>query len=151
MSLSLFGYSDPFIQMDNLFDNFWGFRPLLINSLDSSEVKKWRPAFDVKETEKEFIIQADLPGVNKEDLKVELHEGTLTISGERKYEKKEENEKGHRLERAYGSFTRSFVVPEDLKEDQIKASFNNGVLEITFPKPIQSQEEQNKPKIITIQ
>ena len=154
MALSLFGYTDPFTEMDRFFDSFWRTSPgrssfPTHSTALSTKEWNWRPAFDVKETEKEIILQGDLPGINKEDLKIELHDGRLTISGERKYEKKEESEKEHRMERVHGSFVRSFAVPQELKEDQVKATFDKGVLEITFPKP--QLEEPTKPRTITIQ
>jgi HSP20 family protein len=98
----------------------------------------WSPSCDVKETDNSYIIHAELPGVQKEDIKVELQDGMLTISGEKKHEKKEENEKWHMVERSFGKFQRSMAVPEGVTEENIKASFDNGVLQVEFPKPVKS-------------
>jgi len=146
MSLTLWGFSDPWAEMykiqkemDKMFDS------ALTTSSGSQSTTRWSPAFDVKETDKEIVIHGDLPGLNKGDVKVELHDGVLTISGERKYEKKEEKEKYHRVERSYGKFIRSIPVGKDLKENDIKAKMENGVLEISYPKP-----QESKPKSIQI-
>jgi HSP20 family protein len=105
----------------------------------------WHPTCDIKESGNELVLHAELPGVNKEDVQIELKDHILTISGEKKFEKKEENEKYLRTERSYGKFTRSVRLPENVTEDQVKASFNNGVLEVTWPK-----EQKVEPKKITI-
>jgi len=104
----------------------------------------WRPMIDVKETDKEVMVHADLPGIKKEDINIELNDNVLTISGERKYEKKEENERFHRSERSYGKFVRSMQVPEGIKEQDIKAKFDNGVLELSFPKPAEQKKEAKR-------
>jgi HSP20 family protein len=106
------------------------------------KVTAWNPAIDVKTTDQSVVVHAELPGLKKEDINVELKEGMLTISGEKKMERKEENEKYHRTERSYGFFSRSIRAPQGLKEEDIKARFENGVLEITFPKT--TKEEQAK-------
>jgi len=94
----------------------------------------WRPLVDVKENDKDIVIHAELPGVTKDHIAIDLDNNVLTISGERKHEKREDNDKYHRVERSYGKFSRSFMVPEGLKEDHIRAKFDNGVLEVTYPK-----------------
>lgn len=143
MSLSL--WSDPYSElrslqrdMDRMFSSALGTTP-------ETGIRRWVPSFDVKETENNIVVRADLPGVKREDLKIELNNGFLTISGERKQEKKEETEKYYRHERLYGSFSRSFGVPTNVTEDKIKAHCENGVLEVTFPK-----EDLPKPKSIPI-
>jgi len=140
--LSLWGFSDPYEemrrvqrQMDQLFNSALSTSGTTTSSGDLAPVEsRWAPAFDVRETDKDIVIHADLPGVKKEDMTLELQEGRLTISGERKFEKKEENEKYHHLERSYGKFVRTFPVPKTLKEQDIKARVDNGILEISFPK-----------------
>lgn len=107
----------------------------------------WRPVCDVKENDKDIVVHAELPGVKKEDIQVELHNGFLTISGERNEEKKEQGERYHRVERSYGKFARSVAVPEGVSEEQIKARYENGVLEVTMPKP---QPTKPEPKRITV-
>ncbi len=104
-------------------------------SAAQKDLAAWRPKVDVRESEKEFVIHAELPGLTKEHVNVELDKGVLTISGERKFEKKDEQEQFHRIERSYGKFQRSFAVPEGLDPNTIQATFNNGVLEVTMPKP----------------
>lgn len=104
----------------------------------------WRPLMDIKETDKDICLHCELPGVKKEDVNIELNKGLLTISGEKKEEKKVEKDKYSRIERSYGKFSRSLTVPEDMREDQIKAKFDNGVLEVTFPKPPQLASTETK-------
>jgi len=117
------------------------------NEENQSSSALWRPLCDVKETDKEVIIHAELPGVNKENINIELHDGILSISGERKQEKKEENEKYHRVERSFGSFRRSMAVPEGVTEQDIKAKFDNGILEVSFAKPVEKKPEIKKISI----
>ena len=148
MSLSLWNnnfFTHPFAEMNKIereMDNMW--QSL---SLAPQSSTLWKPAVDVKSTDKEYTIHAELPGCKKEDITVEFNNGYLTLSGKRTQENAEENEKYHRVERFYGSFTRSFGVPEGVNESDIKAKFDNGVLEITFPKP---QEKKEDIKKITI-
>jgi HSP20 family protein len=104
-------------------------------SAAQKDIAAWRPRVDVRESEKEFVIHAELPGLAKDQVNVELDKGVLTISGERKFEKKDEKEQFHRIERSYGKFQRSFAVPEGLDPNNIQATFNDGVLEVTMPKP----------------
>jgi HSP20 family protein len=95
----------------------------------------WNPAVDIEEKDGKLIVKADLPGVKKEDIHVELKDGYLTVRGERKMEKEDKKKNYHRIERAYGSFERSFVMPEGVNEKEIHASFKDGVLELTLPVP----------------
>jgi HSP20 family protein len=99
------------------------------------DIATWRPKVDVRESEKQVVLHAELPGLSKDEVHVELDKGVLTISGERKFEKKEEKEQFHRIERSYGKFQRSFAVPDGVDSNAIQASFNNGVLEVVLPKP----------------
>jgi len=112
------------------------------------EVAPWRPVWDIKETDKGMIVHVELPGVKKEDIKVEVNEGLLTISGERNQEKHEEGATWRRSERSYGQFCRSIPLGEGITEKDIKANFQNGVLELNFPKP--KREEAQLPKRIAI-
>ena len=102
---------------------------------------------DLKEQGENLILHAELPGCKKEDISIELNNGILTVSGEKKEEKKEENDKYHRIERTFGRFSRSMAVPKEVTEDKIKASYDNGVLEVTIPKP---GEIKPQPKKIII-
>lgn len=105
----------------------------------------WTPAVDVSEDEKEYLIKAELPEVKKEDVKVTVEDGTLRITGERKFEKEEKGRKYHRVERAYGSFERTFALPEDAKPDALAAEYKDGVLKVHLPK-----SEAAKPKPIEV-
>ena len=104
----------------------------------------WAPAADVSETEAEYLIKADLPEVRKEDLSVTVQDGVLTLSGERRQEVRAENEKVHRVERAYGSFARRFALPENADEQSIRAESRDGVILIHIPKQkvVQPQPRQ---------
>lgn len=99
-------------------------------------VADWAPAVDIQETDKTFDVKVDLPDVKKEDIKVEMHDGTLTIEGERKQEKEEKGHKFHRIERQYGSFVRRFTMPAQVDEAEVHAEFKDGVLNITLPKAV---------------
>ena len=94
----------------------------------------WAPAMDVQETDKEYLIKADLPDVKKEDVKVAFEEGILSVEGERKQEKEEKGKKFHRIERAYGSFVRTFMVPDNIDEAKVSAEFKDGLLNVHLPK-----------------
>jgi len=94
----------------------------------------WTPSADISETNKSYLIKAEIPGINKEDVKVTLQDGMLTIQGERKMEKEEKDKKFHRIERSYGSFMRSFRVPDDADASAVKAEFKDGMLNVTLNK-----------------
>lgn len=106
----------------------------------------WAPLVDITEDEKSYLIKAELPEVKKEDLKVAVEDGVLTLSGERKFEKEEKGKRYHRVERAYGSFARSFTVPDDADADKVRAEFKDGVLLVRLEK-----SEKAKPKTIEVQ
>ena len=94
----------------------------------------WAPAVDIQETDKEYLVKADLPDVNKENVKVELTDGMLVIQGERKTEKDEKGKKFHRVERAYGKFVRRFSLPTEVDTTGVAAEFKDGVLNVHLPK-----------------
>src|SRR4029077_11323178 len=106
---------------------------------------EWVPPVDIAEDEKEYTIKAELPGVNKEDVRVTVEGGVLTITGERKAEKEEKDKKCHRIERNYGTFVRSFMLPEGTASDKVSAEFEDGVLRVRLPK-----DESAKPKSIEV-
>ena len=112
---------------------------------ESMTVSEWTPLVDLAEDDKEYLIKAELPEVKKEAVKVTVENGVLTITGERKLEKEEENKKYHRIERAYGSFMRSFTLPQDAAGDKINAEFKDGVLKVHLPKSAEA-----KPKSIDV-
>ena len=126
----------PFNDFDNLFDRYnrmWR-RGLPARERESIEMADWTPVADIVENDKEFLIKAELPGVEKKDIHVAIDNGVITLKGERKYDKEEKDEKRHRMESFRGSFTRSFTLPENVNADKIRAESVNGVLTIHLPK-----------------
>ena len=105
-------------------------------------VAEWAPLVDISEDGKEYVIKAELPEVKKEDVQVTAEEGTLTITGERKFEKVEKDKKYHRVERAYGSFVRSFSLPDDASPAKVSAEFKDGVLTVHLGKTEKPKPQQ---------
>ena len=112
---------------------------------EAMTVAEWSPRVDITEDDKEYVIKADLPEVKKEDVKLTVQDDVMSISGERKYEKEEKGKKYHRVERAYGSFMRSFTLPEDADGGKVNAEYKDGVLNVRLPK-----SEKAKPKSIEV-
>jgi HSP20 family protein len=108
--------------------------------------RPWTPAVDIYETENDLVVKADLPDVDLKDIDVRVENQTLTIAGERKFEKQDAAKGYHRIERSYGNFTRSFAVPNSFDTDKIAASFKNGVLSVSLPK-----KDAAKPRQIKIE
>ena len=106
----------------------------------------WSPAVDIYETPETIIMKADLPGLSREDIEIQLQDNTLTLRGERRFAKDVQQENYLRIERAYGAFQRSFTLPATVQQDRIRAVFRDGVLELTLPKA-----EEAKPKKIAIE
>ena len=130
-----------FEAMQNRMSNLLA-RPLLPSGIDEPiGMGEWTPLVDVEESDKEYTIKAELPEVKKEDVKVEIQNGSLRISGERKLEKEEAGKRFHRVERSYGSFERSFSLPEGTKKGDLKAEFKDGLLKVHLPK---TEEEKTK-------
>ena len=107
--------------------------------------RPWSPSVDIYETENELVLRADLPDVKLEDIEVRVENQTLTLKGERKFEKETKDENYHRIERSYGGFSRAFSIPATVDEEKIRADYKDGVLKIALPK-----KEQAKPKQIRI-
>jgi len=107
---------------------------------------RFSPSIDISETDNQYIIDVEIPGIKKDDIDLNIENNTLTISGERKFEKKEDNKQYHRVESHYGSFSRSFTLPENVKTDSISATYNNGILNITVDKSEQQMKKQIKIK-----
>ena len=105
----------------------------------------WLPAVDIEETDKEYLVKTEIPEVKKEDVKVLVEDGTLTIRGERRQEKEEKKTRFHRVERSYGTFFRSFTLPVDADEEKVSAEFVDGMLKVHLPK-----SENAKPKTVEI-
>lgn len=114
-------------------------------SKDALTVFDWAPTVDIVETNEDFQIKAELPEVRKEDVKVSVDNGVLRIEGERKQEKEEKGKKFHRVERSYGSFLRTFTLPDNVDEAQVRADFKDGILNVRLQKT-----EKAKPKSIEV-
>ncbi len=121
---------------DNLFSDY---------DSESSFVAQWVPRVDVVENKDAFMIKAELPGIDKSNVKITLHDNILTIRGDKKQENEEKGINVHRIERSFGTFERAFSLPTTVKSDKIDASFKDGVLTITLPKV-----EEAKPKEIEV-
>ncbi len=128
---------EPFTrEIDRVFDAFFG---------QNDQGRRWVPPMDLVEAEDHFLLKADLPGLAEGDVNIEVQDGTLTISGERKAEHERREGGWYRIERSFGSFNRSLTLPDSVDPDAIAASFSHGVLEVRIPKP-----EERKPRRISI-
>ena len=141
---------DPFKEMEDLqsrFTRLFGLTPARTENGDRElmTITEWAPSVDIIEDEKEWLVKADLPEVKKEDVKVTVENGVLTISGERKFEKEEKAKKYHRIERSYGNFLRSFTLPDGADASKVNAEFQDGVLKVHLPKG-----EKAKPKAVEV-
>jgi HSP20 family protein len=141
---------DPWREMEemrNQFNKLLRERQLLRKEGDSEalEVTEWLPVVDITEDTKEYTVKAELPGLAKENVKVTVENGVLVIAGERKEEKEEKDKKHHRIERSYGSFRRSFALPEDSSGEKVTADFKDGVLKVHLPK-----DQTAKPKSVEV-
>jgi HSP20 family protein len=138
--------------MDRMFDRMlrrsFGTLPGAAAEGSGRTALEWAPSADISETEKEYLIRAELPAVKKEDVKVTVDNGMITIEGERKQQKEEKNEKFHRVESLYGNFTRSFSLPEDINVEGIRCDNKDGVLTVHIPK---TAPEKSKPKQIKVE
>ena len=139
---------DPFRELEEVSDrlNRMFARPATrTNGKETMTVADWAPTVDISETDGEYQIKAEIPDVKKEDVKVTVEDGVLTIQGERKQEKEEKGKRYHRIERSYGSFVRSFSLPDVIDEEKVKAEFKDGVLSLHLPK-----SEKAMPKAIEV-
>lgn len=141
---------DPFKEleeMQNRLSTLVGRAPVRKNGEreESLRLVEWAPLVDIVEDEKEYLIKAELPEVKKDDLKISVQNDVLTLTGERTFEKEDKGKKYHRVERAYGSFARSFTLPEDADAGKVNAEFQHGVLKVHLPK-----SEKARPKSIEI-
>jgi HSP20 family protein len=133
-------YSDPFsalrAEMDSLFDSFMGGLPVFPRMFGTTDDRGFvlTPHMDVKETDKEIVVEAELPGIDEKEVSLALQDGVLTIRGEKKHEHEEDKGNYRVSERRYGSFQRSVRLPDTVDEDKVEASFNNGVLKVSLPK-----------------
>ena len=120
-------------EMNRLFSSFFD-TPTPAGS-NGGSLRRWIPAMDLVETDEHFVLRADLPGLTQADVSIELEDNVLTISGERKSEHEDRREGYYRVERAFGSFSRSLTLPEGVDPEAVSANFANGVLEVSIPKP----------------
>jgi len=120
-------------EMNRLFNSFFD----TPSPANGTTFRRWIPAMDLVETEGSYVLKADLPGLSESDVNIELEENVLTISGERKAEHEDRKAGYYRVERSYGSFRRSLTLPDGVDAKAVKATFENGVLEVTVPKPAQ--------------
>ena len=129
-------------EMNRLFNTFFD---APASGAAAGGARRWVPAMDLVETDDHFVLRADLPGLDERDVKIEVHENVLTLSGERSYEHEAKKDGLYRLERGSGQFSRSLTLPDGVDPDAITASFEKGVLEVLVPKP-----EQRKPRRVRI-
>jgi HSP20 family protein len=120
--------------MNRLFDRFFDTK-----SSNGGAVRRWIPAMDLVETGDHLVLRADLPGMSEDDVDIEIKDGVLTISGERKSSSEEKGEGFHRIERAFGRFSRSLSLPDGVDASRVAASFKDGVLEVKVPKPVDTK------------
>jgi HSP20 family protein len=114
-------------EVNRVFDAFFG--------NGTSRTRRWVPPMDLVETDSDLVLRADLPGLTRDDVEIEIKDGTLTVSGERKSQHEEESEGYYRVERAFGRFSRSLTLPEGIDAESVVAEFADGVLEVRIPKP----------------
>ena len=126
-------------EVNRLFDTFFGGRPA------NARMRRWVPAMDLVESDDHLVLHADLPGLERDDVNIEVKDGVLTVSGERTAEHEEKADGYYRVERAFGGFSRSMTLPEHVDAERIAASFDKGVLEVRIPKP-----EERKPHRVAI-
>lgn len=135
---------DPFAELQSMLSPLTsrssGLWPRL--SGDGDVTFEWTPSADISETDKEYVIRAGLPGVKKEDIKVNLRDRMITIEGRRKQDSEERNEKFHRVESFYGSFARSFTLPDNIKADAVRSEYKDGVLAVHIPKSVKEGPKQ---------
>jgi HSP20 family protein len=123
-------------EVNRVFDAFFG---------NGAPRRRWVPAMDLVETDDSLVLRADLPGLSRDDVEIEIKDGVLTVSGERKAEHEEKSEGFYRVERTFGRFSRSLSLPEGIDADRVAADFEDGVLEVRIPKP-----EARKPHRVEI-
>jgi len=141
---------DPFRELEDMSErlNRVFSRPSLRNNgKENLTVADWMPTVDISETEGEYLIKAELPEVKKEDVKVTVDDGMITIEGDRQQQKEDQNEKMHRVESFYGHFARSFSLPESVDENAIRCDSKDGVLTVHIPK---AQTQKHQPKQIKV-
>jgi HSP20 family protein len=141
---------EPFGEIDSLFNRLmptmFGRMPSRFGGGNGGHLE-WAPSADISETDKEYLIRAELPAVRKEDVKVTVGDSMITIEGERKQQKEDKNEKMHRVESLYGHFTRSFSLPESVDENAIRCESKDGVLTVHIPKTHTPKQQTKQIKV----
>jgi len=136
---------DPFRELENVSDHLNRLFSRSTGRAGSSQeilgMADWTPSVDISETDTAYLIKGEIPGVKKEDVKVTVQDGMLTIQGERKMEKEEKGKKFHRVERSYGSFMRSFRLPDDTDENKVKAEFKDGMINVIVTKSAKAKSK----------
>ena len=135
-------FNSPRFLLDNVFDNF--FRGDIQDN-SGLGLSTWTPAVDIAEQENEYLVKLELPGINKDDVKITVESNVLTVRGEKKQDQEVKEDNYHRVERTYGSFQRSFRLPNTVRAERIDASYKDGILTISLPKA-----EEAKPKQIEV-
>jgi len=143
---------DPFRELEDMqhrLSNVLGrqLQPRQNGDKESITVAEWAPVVDITEDEQEYLIKADLPEVQREEVKVTVENGVLVLSGQRRLEKENKSRRYHRIERSYGSFLRSFSLPDDAHSDKVSAEFMEGVLKLHIPKSESARPKQIEVKI----
>ena len=136
-------------ELENRLAKFFGIAPgrTIIGGREAMTVAEWAPSVDITEDDKEWLVKADLPEVKKEDVTVAVDGGVLTVTGERKFEKEEKGKKYHRIERSYGTFSRSFALPEGADGAKVSADFKDGVLKVHLPKTAKAKAKTVEVKV----
>jgi len=128
--------------MDRLWDSFFERRPT-----KDEEAGEFLPALDLAEKDNELVVKCEVPGMDPKDIDISLSDGMLTIRGEKKQEREEKKTDYHLVERSYGTFTRSILLPKEVQGDKISASYKNGILKITLPKSEEAKKKEIKIKV----
>jgi len=140
---------DPFRELSefqNRLGSFFGRAPIRREE-EGAVMSQWSPAVDIIEDDKEFLVKAELPEVKKEDVHVTVENGVLNVHGERKFEKEEKKQRYHRVERSYGTFTRSFSLPEGTDASKVRAEFKDGLLQVHLPKSEMAKQKNIEVKV----
>lgn len=142
-SNSMNGLFPSLFDMDDVFSRFLAM-PIATNNTNQAGMTVLNPRLDIAETEKTYLIEAELPGVDESEIETTLHDGLLTIRAEKKSSTEEKDKNYHRVERTYGMFQRIVQLPSEIEEDSIEAEFKNGVLKIEIPKSKEAVKEPRK-------
>ena len=144
--MTLLNYRPYNAETDDLPSGLRLFQDSVARMFSEPSARPWSAGVDILENENDLVLKADVPGVEPKDIDIRMENGTLTIKGERKFENDGSHKGYHRIERSYGSFARSFALPDTVNPDKVKADFKNGVLTVTLPK-----KEVAKPRAVKVE